>query len=79
MLVNPPPHLSHALSLMHRDVYMHETNREGRKKSPQGGGSGGGLIGPRNAAQFNLRGVRRNPPETSIIQPTKMIYMNNFY
>ena len=30
-LVNPPPHLSHALSLMHRDVCMYETNREGRK------------------------------------------------
>ena len=46
---------------------MHETNREERKKSPQGGGSGGGLIGPRNAAQSNFRGVRRNPPEISLI------------
>ena len=43
---------------MHRDVCMHETNREGRKKLPLGGGSGGGLIGPRNAAQSNLRGFR---------------------
>ena len=60
---------------MHRDVCMHETNREGRKKSSQGGGSGGGLIGPRNAAQSNLRGVRRNPPETSRIQPTRMMYI----
>ena len=31
MLVNPPSHLSHALSSMHRDGCMHETNREGRK------------------------------------------------
>ena len=46
MLVNPSPHLPYALSSMHRDVCMHETNREGRQKSPQGGGSGGGLIGP---------------------------------
>ena len=67
MLVNPPPHLSHALSSMHRDVCMHETNREGRKNSPQGGGFGGGLIGPRNAAQSNLCGVQRNPPKTCII------------
>jgi len=57
------------------NVCMYETNREGREKSPQGGGSGGGLIGPRNAAQSNLCGVRRNPPETSIIQPTRMIYI----
>ena len=74
MLVHPPPHLSHALSSMHRDICMHETNREGRKKLPQGGGSSGGLIGPRKAAQSFLRGVRRNPPETSKIQPTKKIY-----
>ena len=46
---------------------IHETNREGRKKSAQGGGSGGGLIGPQNAAKSNLRGVWRNPPKTSII------------
>ena len=31
MLVNPPPHLSHALSSMHRDECMHEINRKGRK------------------------------------------------
>ena len=46
---------------------MHETNREGRKKSPQGGDSGGGLIGLRNAVQSNFRGVWRNPPEISLI------------
>ena len=44
---------------------------------------GGGLIGPRNVAQSNLRGVRRNPPETSIIQPiimmcTWVIFIWNF-
>ena len=61
MLVNPPPHLSHALSSMHREVCMHETNREEGKKLPLGGGFGGGLIGPRNAAQSNVRGIRRNP------------------
>ena len=54
---------------------MHETNREGRKKLPQGGGSGGGVIGPRNTAQSILRGVLRNWPVTSIIQPTKIIYI----
>ena len=51
---------------------MKQIERE--EKSPQGGGSGSGLIGPRNAAQSNLRGVRRNPPETAIIQPTIMVY-----
>ena len=60
---------------MHRDVCMHETNREGRKKLPLGGGSGGGLIGPRNAVQSNLRGVQKNPPKTSKIQPTRMMYI----
>ena len=59
---------------MHRDVCMHEINREG-KKLPLGGGSGGGLIGPRNAAQSNVRGVQRNPPETSKIQPTRIMYI----
>ena len=75
MLVNPPPHLSHALSSIHRDVCMHETNREGRKNSPQGGSSGDGLICPRNAAQSNVYGIRRNPPETSKIQPMRMMYI----
>ena len=53
MLVNPPPHLSHALSSMHREcvyTYMKQMGRE--EKLSHGGGSGGGLIGPRNAAQF---------------------------
>jgi len=39
----------------------------GRKKSPQGGGSGGGLIGLQNAAQFKNSEVWRNPPVTSLI------------
>jgi len=39
------------------------------------GDSGGGLIGPRTAAKSNLRGVRRNPPETSKIQPTRMMFI----
>ena len=55
-------------------VCMKQIEREG-KKLPQGGGSGGGRIGPRNETQSNLRGVRRNPLETSIIQPTRMIYI----
>ena len=63
-------------------VCMKQIEREG-KKLPQGGGSGGGLIGPRKAVQSFLRGVRRNPPETSMIQPTRkmyawMIFINNF-
>ena len=60
---------------MHRDICMHETIREGEKILPQGGGSGGGLIGPRKAAQSFLRGVQRNPPKTSRIQPTRMMYI----
>ena len=53
MLVNPLPHtyLMHCPQ-MHHDVCMHETNREGRKKLSQGGGSGGGLIVSQNATQF---------------------------
>ena len=54
-------------------VCMKQIEREG--KSPQSGGSGGGLIGPRNAAQSNLCGVRRNAPEPSIIQPIIMMYI----
>ena len=34
---------------------------------PQGGGSGGGLIGPRNDAQSTFREIRRNPPEISLV------------
>ena len=34
---------------------------------PQGGGSGGGLIGPRNAAQSTFCEIRRNPPEISLV------------
>ena len=46
-------------------VCMKQIEREG--KTPQGGGSGGGLIGLRNVAQSTFRGVRRNPPEISLI------------
>ena len=46
-------------------IYMKQMERE--EKLPHGGGSGGGLIGPRNATQSNLCGVWRNPPETSLI------------
>ena len=59
------------------NVCMHETNREERKNLPQGGGSGGGLIGPRNTAQFKECDIQRNPPMTSIIQPTKMMYIDS--
>ena len=38
-----------------------------KEKLSHGGGSGGGLIGSQNAAQFKLRGVRRNPPVPSLI------------
>jgi len=44
---------------------MKQIERE--EKLPQGGDSGGGLIGPRNTVQFNLHGVRRNPPEIPLI------------
>ena len=50
MLVNPPPHLSHVLSSMHREWYILKTNEKG-KKLPHGGDSGGGLIGARVATQ----------------------------
>ena len=49
MLVDPTPHLFHALSSMHWEC-MYAWKYKGKKKSPQGGGSGGGLIGPWNAA-----------------------------
>ena len=78
-LVNPPPHLSHALSSMHHDVCMQEINREGRKNYLKGVVPVAVLLVSWNAAQSNLHGVQRNPPETSIIQPTKMMYMNDFY
>ena len=62
------------------NVCMHETNREGRKKSPQGGGSSRGLIGPPKAAQSNLRGVRRNlTRDPSTITHYNDVYMNDFY
>ena len=58
---------------MHRDVCMHEINRKGRKNhlkvvAPV-------VVCPRNAAQSNVRGIRWNPPETSKIQPTRMMYI----
>ena len=52
MLVNPPPHLSLALSSMHREcvcIYMKQMGWEG--KLPHGGDSGGGLTGPSVATQ----------------------------
>ena len=68
MLVNPPPHLFHALSSMHHDICMHETKWKGKEqKLPQGGGSGGGRIGPRNMAQSSFLWVFRNPPKISEI------------
>ena len=49
MLVNPPSHLSHALSSMHRECVYKQMERE--KKLPHGDGSGGGLIGLSVATQ----------------------------
>jgi len=37
------------------------------KNSPQGGGSGGGLIGARNAAQCRGVGVRKNSSGLSFV------------
>ena len=59
MLVNPTPHLSHVLSSMHREC-IYAWKCRGKENSPQGGGSGDGLIGTRNMAQSSLRGVRKN-------------------
>ena len=75
MLVSLPPHLSHALSSMHRECIYAWNKYKGKKKSPQVGDYGGDLICPRNAAQSNLRGVQRKPPETSIIQPIIIMYI----
>ena len=71
MLVNPPPHLSHALSLMHCKCVYAWNKLKGKEKLPHGGGSDGGLIGPRNTAQFNFCRSWRNPPMTSLIRPSK--------
>ena len=59
MLVNPPPHLSHALPSMQNEC-VYAWNKIGKKKLPQGGGSGDGLIGPRNMAQIIYCGSYRN-------------------
>ena len=46
MLVNPLPHLTHALSSMSEwNAIVHEKGERKEKLSPQGGGSGGGRIG----------------------------------
>jgi len=63
MSVYPPPHLSHALSSMQREC-VYAWNKIEKEKLPQGRGSGGGLIGPQNAAQIIYCGIRRNPPVT---------------
>ena len=49
---------------------MHVTNR-GKEKSPQSGGSGGGLIGSRNVAQFKDCESQKNPPVTLYYNPVK--------
>ena len=71
MLVNPLPHLSHALSLMHHECVYTWNKWERKEKLPHGGGSGGGLIGPSVTAQSTYRGSWRNPPMTSLIWPNK--------
>ena len=53
MLVNPSPHLSHTLSSIQREC-VYAWNKIWKKKLSQGGDSGGGMIGPRNAAQSKL-------------------------
>ena len=63
MLVNPPPHLTHALSLMYEwNAIIHEKGEREGKLSPQGGGSGGGLIGPSISAQSRYCGFSWNSP-----------------
>jgi len=52
MLVNPPPHLTHALSSMYEwNAIINEKGEREGKLSPQGGCSGGGLIGPSVSTQ----------------------------
>ena len=66
-MLEPPPHLSHALSSMYELMHRCMKKKKGKENVTLGGGSGGGLIGPRNAAQSTFRWVRRNPPEISLI------------
>ena len=52
MLVNPTLQLTHALSSMYEwNAIIYEKDEREEKLSPQGGGSGGGLIGPSVSVQ----------------------------
>ena len=51
---------------MHRECIYALKYKE-KKNSPQGSGSGGGLIDARNAAQSRLCGVQRNLPVTCVL------------
>ena len=63
MLVNPPPHLTHALSSMHEwNATIHEKAEREGKILPQGGGSGAGLIRPSVSAQSRYCRFSWNPP-----------------
>ena len=63
MLVNPPPHLTHALSSMYEwNAIIHEKGEREGNFSPQGGGSGGGLIGPSISAQSKYCEFSWNSP-----------------
>ena len=63
MLVNPPPHLTHALSSMYKwNATIHEKGEREGKFSSQGGGFGGCLIGPSVSAQCRYYGFSWNPP-----------------
>ena len=51
-MLEPSPHLSHALSSMYEWMHICMKKKEREEKMlPQGGGSGGGQIGPSVAAQ----------------------------
>ena len=65
MLEPSPTPISCIVLNVWMNVCMHDKEERDGKVWPQGGGSGGGQIGPSIATQSKLRGLSRNPPLTT--------------